>query len=256
MRIGMNLGSLLVVWFACHIVDGSSLASVGLTMDMHFFFDLGAGFCVGIFIVFFIFTVELMAGWIHFLKFFEVFNHSENFSVCIFWDVVFHLNVALNEELPLRGWMLHNLAGAFVAHLGFTPIVALLLAALTESFFFVTLHLGSPGGSKTSSILNIFVGGMAGSLNVIFTGGRLGFVLGWHFGWNISMGNVFGLSTSGIPISATFISVVPHPLKESLHGGVFGPEGGLMAPAAYCLGIVLLGTIYGVPEVGAGFHLR
>ena len=51
--------------------------------------------------------------------------------------------------------------------------------------------------------LNIFVGGMAGGLNVLLTG-RLGFALGWHFGWNISMGNVFGRSTSGIPISASW----------------------------------------------------
>merc|ERR1712137_281546 len=116
------------------------------------------------------------------------------------------------------------------AHLGFTPVVALLLAALTESFFFVTLHLGSPGGSKMSSILNIFVGGMAGSLNVIFTGGRLGFVLGWHFGWNISMGNVFGLSTSGIPISATFISVVPHPETSDNTVASLGPKGATCRP--------------------------
>jgi hypothetical protein len=59
-------------------------------------------------------------------------------------------------------------------------------------------------------MLNIFIGGLAGGLNVLCTG-NLGFSLGWHFGWNISMGNVFGLSTSGIPISATFISVLPHP---------------------------------------------
>ena len=46
-------------------------------------------------------------GWLHFLQFFEVFEKSENFSVCIFWDVVFHLNVALNEELPVTWCFLH-----------------------------------------------------------------------------------------------------------------------------------------------------
>lgn len=35
---------------------------------------------------------------------------------------------------------------------------------------------------------------------------------------------------------ATFISVLPHPRKEQLHGGVFGPEGGVISPAAYFLG--------------------
>merc|ERR1719198_208881 len=105
---------------------------------------------------------------------------------------------------------------------------------------------------------NIFMGGVAGGLNVLFTGGRLGFSLGWHFGWNITMGNVLGLSTSGIPISATFVSVAPVPDKEHLHGGVFGPEGGAIAPAAYCLGVVLLALIYGVPDaasVGGWLHL-
>merc|ERR1712060_99953 len=112
------------------------------------------------------------------------------------------------------------------------------------------MHLQSPGGTTFQSMLGIFVGGMAGGLNVLCTGGRLGFALGWHFGWNISMGNVFGLSTSGIPISATFVAVAPHPEKQHLHGGVFGPEGGLVSPAAYLLGIIMLGSIYGVPDGG------
>merc|ERR1711959_212331 len=98
---------------------------------------------------------------------------------------------------------------------------------------------------RLQSMINIFVGGMAGGLNVLFTGGRLGFTLGWHFGWNISMGNVFGLSTSGIPISASFIGVAPHPEKVALHGGVFGPEGGVVSPVAYCLGMATLVASYG-----------
>merc|ERR1719163_2572879 len=115
-----------------------------------------------------------------------------------------------------------------------------------ESGLFVAMHLHSPGGSKLRSMVNIFVGGMAGGLNVLFTGGRLGFALGWHFGWNISMGNVFGLSTSGIPISGTFVAVAPHPKKEAMHGGVFGPEGGMVSPFAYLLGIALLILFYGM----------
>merc|ERR1719213_1019303 len=109
-----------------------------------------------------------------------------------------------------------------------------------QSLFFVLMHLPPPGGTRPLSMLNIFIGGMAGGLNVLLTGGRLGFSLGWHFGWNISMGNVFGLSTSGIPISATFVAVAPHPKKQAYHGGVFGPEGGVVAPAAYGLGVLLL----------------
>mmetsp|Transcript_15235 Transcript_15235/g.44573 ORF Transcript_15235/g.44573 Transcript_15235/m.44573 type:complete len:418 (+) Transcript_15235:127-1380(+) len=255
-RTGMNLGSLVAVCCTCWWMDGRDVASIGLALDRRLLVDSATGFAVGITIVGFIFIVELLAGWIHFLQFFEVFDKSERFSACIFWDVVFHLNVAFNEELPLRGWMLHNMADACVAHFDFAPLPAFFVAVVAESAFFVLMHLRSPGGSQFQSMLNLFVGGVSGGLNVMLTGGRLGFALGWHFGWNISMGNVFGLSTSGIPISGTFVAVAPHPEKQALHGGVFGPEGGLVAPAAYCLGVALLASAYGVPRSAAELGLQ
>lgn len=250
MRIGMMLGSLVTVWCMCLWMEKRPISQLGLTMDRPFFLDAAIGMGVGVTIVTFMFIIELLAGWLHFLQFFEVFDKSENFGLCIFWDVVFHLNVSVNEELPIRGWLLHNFADALVAHQGLSYTPALVLAMIAQSVFFVLMHLNSPGGSRLLSMLNIFVGGMAGGLNVLCTGGRLGFTLGWHFGWNISMGNVLGLSTSGIPISATFIAVAPHPEKQALHGGVFGPEGGVVSPAAYTLGVLLLFFIYGVPSLG------
>lgn len=246
MRLGMGIGAFLGVWFMSVSMDKRSLSSLGFTLDTAFFVDSIIGLGVGITIVSFMFVVELLAGWVVFLQFFEVFDQSENFWICIFWDVVFHLNVAINEELPVRGWLLYNLAEAGMVYLQLSAIAAFVLAMVLESVFFVVMHLPSPGGTRPLSMLNIFVGGMAGGLNVLLTGGRLGFALGWHFGWNISMGNVFGRSTSGIPISASFISVAPHPRKEHLHGGVFGPEGGVISPAAYFLGIVLLALVYGL----------
>jgi len=250
MRFGMTLGSVFTVWCTCRWMDKRNLADLGLTLDAPFWSEALVGMVVGITIVAFMFVVELQLGWIHFLRFFEVFDMSDNFARCILYDVVFHLNVALNEELPVRGWMLYNLAEAVHSHLGLAPTTAFLVALVVESAFFVVMHLQSPGGTELKSMINIFLGGLAGGLNVLFTGGRLGFTLGWHFGWNIAMGNVFGLSTSGIPISATFVSVAPHPEKRRLHGGVFGPEGGFVSPFAYALGIALLWLVYGFPKGG------
>jgi hypothetical protein len=59
------------------------------------------------------------------------------------------------------------------------------------------------------------------------------------------MGNLLGMSTSGIPISATLVSIVPHPLKAARHGGRFGPESSPLAPIAYLLGCALLVGWYG-----------
>ena len=44
-------------------------------------------------------------------------------------DAAFHAFVSLNEELPLRGWLLLNAAEACAAHLGF-GLNLLVLAAL------------------------------------------------------------------------------------------------------------------------------
>ncbi|CAJ1383734.1 unnamed protein product [Effrenium voratum] len=242
MRLGMGVGAFLGVWFMARCMDHAPLASLGFRLDGRFVADGLAGLAVGVVIVGCMFLVELMAGWVVFLQFFEVFDKSDNFWMCIFWDVVFHLNVAMNEELPVRGWLLYNLAEAGMAYGHLSGIAAFLFAMVLESVFFVVLHLPSPGGTRPLSMLNIFVGGMAGGLNVLLTGNRLGFALGWHFGWNISMGNIFGRSTSGIPISATFISVAPHPQKEQLHGVGLGcrneampRRGGVGAPTRVCV---------------------
>ena len=85
--------------------------------------------------------------------------------------------------------------------------------------------------------------------------GELALPLGWHFGWNISMGNVFGLSTSGIPISATLLAVAPHPNKAALHGGEFGPEASPLAPLAYLVGVVVTLTLYGWPNAPQAFAM-
>ena len=87
-------------------------------------------------------------------------------------------------------------------------------------------------------------GGACGALNVFLTGG-LSFAIGWHFGWNLTMGHLLGLSTSGIPMSAKLVSVVPHPSKAALHGGRFGPEQSPLAPLTYLLGCGLLVALYG-----------
>ena len=65
------------------------------------------------------------------------------------------------------------------------------------------------------------------------------------------MGNVVGRSTSGIPISATLLSFAPHPTKSRLHGGAFGQEGGVLAPAAYLVGALALYLVYGTSRLGS-----
>jgi len=240
----------IVVIFA---VERRALADMGLALDTAFFRSLGLGSLLGFAQVSTFFVAELGLGWIAFLGPFEVFVQGESFSLNILIDIVFHLAVSLHEELPLRGWLLLNMAETLVHHLETSANAALLLAALAQTALFALLHARSPGASRVG-LLNLSVGGVAAACKVLCSGG-IALPLGWHFAWNISMGNIYGLSTSGIPISATLLSVAPHPTKSALHGGEFGPEQSPLAPAIYVGGVLLTLGFCGWPDAAEVFPM-
>jgi hypothetical protein len=92
-------------------------------------------------------------------------------------------------------------------------IFAITMSILLQSTFFAMMHYHSPG-STSVSMINLFIGGTAASFNFLVSGGKLGLGIGWHFGWNITMGHVYGMSTSGIPMSCAVLNVIPRPDKS------------------------------------------
>mmetsp|Transcript_59556 Transcript_59556/g.98754 ORF Transcript_59556/g.98754 Transcript_59556/m.98754 type:complete len:231 (-) Transcript_59556:236-928(-) len=205
--------------------------------------DLVRGFSTGFILIAGIFIAEWRLGWLAVVGVFETSAPGERFSLNLLFDVIFHIAVSVSEELPLRGWLLLNTAEASVLYLGSPAGASMCIAMLAESLIFASLHMFSPGATRVG-LCNLVIGGCAAAINVAVSGG-LAFPLGWHFGWNITMGNVFGLSTSGIPIASTVVAVVPHPQKAHLHGGTFGPEQGLLAVPAYLAGALIVLQIYG-----------
>ena len=174
------------------------------------------------------------------------------FAINFTWDILFHVGVSVNEEVFLRSWMFvlgcRGIASSLIGggHSAVTAVNwSMAASALLQSSFFSLMHYHSPGASRVSQI-NLFVGGVAGTLNVILSG-SIWLGIGWHFGWNIFMGHILGRSTSGIPMSCAVFDVIPKPGKsfERLHGGQFGPEQGVLAPLAYGIGVVLVVLAYG-----------
>ena len=249
MRAGAALGTLCNMAVLSLLIDHRPLAALGLGLDAAFVQDLGLGAAVGFGLVAGMTAVELRLGWVHRLGWCETADPKESFGLNLLVDAAFHAFVSLNEELPLRGWLLLNAAEACAAHLSFGLSASLLTAATAESLVFAAMHRGS-SGSSNAGLLNLLLGGFAAAANALLSG-SLAFSLGWHWAWNFAMGNVFGRSTSGIPISATVLSVAPHPSKTRQHGGAFGPEGGVLAPAAYLVGVLALYCIYGTSRWGA-----
>ena len=228
------------------------------------FVDIGYGILVGSCVVACLFGMELYLGWIHIIGYNEVIVKEEYLVLNLVWDVLFHIGVSISEEIPLRGWiLLHTTKAIFettnhsngnsststmmMQRVPVSPSYAMLIAGVLQAILFAIIHWNSPGVTKYG-LYNLLLGGLCGGVNVYITGG-ISFSLGWHFGWNICMGHLLGLSTSGIPMSAKLISIVPHPLKSQYHGAQFGPEQSPIASVAYLLGCVLLLLIYGTERI-------
>lgn len=201
-------------------------------------------------------------GWIKIVGYCETVVPEEVFAINFAWDILFHVGVSINEEVMMRGWMfILGCRGVLLSTLEWfdEPSSAALFSIATsivlQSTLFAFLHLYSPGSTMVS-LMNLFLGGIAASLNVMVAGGTLWLGIGWHFGWNILMGHVLGRSTSGIPMSCAVISTIPRPALSpdtsyaKFHGGTFGPEQGVLAPAAYILGMAIVVWFYGWEELG------
>jgi hypothetical protein len=144
--------------------------------------------------------------------------------------------VGFYEELVSRGYQLRNAAeGLNSSSLG--PRGAVLLAWALSSAFFGYLHAANPNATILSTA-NVALAGLMLGCGYVLTG-ELAIPIGLHVTWNFFQGTVFGFPVSGLRIGgATFLSIEQGG-PDLWTGGPFGPEGGLLAPAAMALGILL-----------------
>ncbi|KAL7479208.1 hypothetical protein ACHAW6_004948 [Cyclotella cf. meneghiniana] len=272
--LGTAVASVLVCRFASRWIR---LEDVGLSSRSvrEATSDVGRGFFVGSFIVTVLFVTELRLGWVRIVStvhletlsplpssddiqgYLDTVEPNELFLLNFSWDVLFHIAVSINEEIMLRGWMFVLGSRGIAARSAewfqddrTAATFVLIVAVLSQSTVFAMLHFHSPG-SNWVSLVNLFLGGIAASWNFLVAGGTLWSGIGWHFGWNIFMGHVLGRSTSGIPMSCAVVNVVPRPCSngtsyDKYHGGMFGPEQGVLAPLAYVMGMCMMMYIYGV----------
>lgn len=263
MRIAAAASTLVSSYILCSLTSSLvSLDDIGLHIPslQRVIFDLFCGCLIGSFIVIVIFVIELQLEWIKIIGYCETVVPNEKFAINIIWDILFHIGVSINEEVMLRGWMFSlGCRGLLLSALPWfqdnpsnAAIFAIILSTTLQSTLFAIMHYSSPGCTY-QSLLNLFFGGIAASLNVMVAGGTVWLGVGWHFGWNIWMGHLLGRSTSGIPMSCALIAIVPKPDASYVkyHGGTNGPEQGMLAPIAYIMGMILVTWIYGSQELGA-----
>ena len=148
-----------------------------------------------------------------------------------FWLAVLNLATlaiaALAEEVAFRGYPFRRLI----------ELIGPVKATILMSIFFGALHMFNPAATWISVLITMFAGVLL-SIAWLRTHG-LWLPWGLHFGWNASMGILFGLPVSGI---VDFSSVVQTRAigRSWLTGGNYGPEGAFFTILVLAIGIVVL----------------
>jgi len=135
---------------------------------------------------------------------------------------------AMLEEVAFRGYPFHRLIE------GAGPLGAILIA----NFLFGALHMGNPDFSRFA-MFNTFLVGVPFAIAYLYTR-ALWLPWGFHWGWNFTLGVVYGLKVSGGDFSGPVKAVVSGP--EWLTGGGYGIEGG--ASGTIVIVVSLLGIFW------------
>jgi hypothetical protein len=126
------------------------------------------------------------------------------------------LLASLGEELAFRGYPLRRLADAI------GPLPAMLLLAL----LFGLAHARNPNATVLSTV-NVGLAAIWLSF-AFFSPGGMALAWGAHFGWNSALAMLFDAPVSGYKFQVPAVEYTPG-AHAWVDGGVFGPEGGILA---------------------------
>ncbi len=230
------MGAVLSVWLAIRFMDRRPFGDLGFRLDRGWWLDLLFGLALGALLMTTIFLVESGLGWITVASTFETTGTDAPFALSILLPVAAFACVGFYEETVSRGYQLRNAAeGLNYPALG--PRGAVVVAWALSSIFFGALHASNPNATSLSTF-NITLAGLMLGFGYVLSG-QLAISIGLHVTWNLFQNAVYGLPVSGFgTFGASFLST-EQAGPDLWTGGSFGPEGGLLAPAAMLLGVVL-----------------
>jgi uncharacterized protein len=234
--VGGLLGALLSVWLAGRFLDRRPFADFGFHLNAGWWLDLFFGMALGALLITTVFLTELVLGWVKVTGAFESLVPGAPFWLAILIPAALFLCVGFYEELISRGYQLRNAAEG-LNFPGVGPRNAVLLAWVLSSAFFGYLHATNPNATLLSTV-NVALAGLMLGCGYVLTG-ELAIPIGLHITWNFFQGAVYGFPVSGLRVGgATFLSL-DQGGPDLWTGGPFGPEGGLLGPAAMISGVFL-----------------
>jgi len=197
--------------------------------------DGGLGLLLGLVAMLCIGGLRLALGWA------EIRPGQATVGVALF-DTLALLPLAAAEEIAYRGY----LQRIFSTWRG--PLAGVLIPSLVFALF----HGFNPHVSWLA-LLNIALAGVVFALAVEWSG-TLWLALGYHFAWNLAQGPLLGMPVSGLDWPGLLaLGTAGPPLWT---GGLFGPEGGLLATGILLLSLLPLYALLRRPASAVGAYRR
>lgn len=227
MMVCQLIGTLFTVGIFQKFISREDFVSIGLNF-VGFKIDFYKGLLAG--------TVLICSGFILLTVLNLTLIYLTYFS---FYDQIFYFFlftiVSLNEEIAIRGYILHNLSSSF------NKYVALIISSLV----FMIMHLGNPN-IGILPLVNLFLAGIFLGIYTIHKN-NLWFPIGAHLTWNYLQGPIFGFEVSGNKINSLF-EQKPNG-HELLTGGNFGFEGSIILTLFLMISIVYMDRYFQKPDI-------
>jgi hypothetical protein len=217
--VASGLYTILYTWAFARIVDRRRLRDLGLRLHRGWLGNFAKGAVLAVLILGVIFTFSLAVGSIRVEGFARAAPEGVSVAVYFVGALLAFLSVGVYEELMFRGYVLQRL----------NDQASKAVAVIVSSIIFAVMHGFNPDADVFGIINTIGIGVILCVL--YFRTGSLWMAIGFHTAWNFSLGYLYSLPVSGIPLYGV-LKVVEVEEGSRLTGGSYGPEAGLACTVA------------------------
>jgi len=220
--IASGIYTILYTWAFARILDKKRLRDLGLKLHRAWLGNFAKGAALAILILGVIFAFSLAVGSIRVEGFSRAAPEGVSVVVYLLGALLAFLSVGIYEELMFRGYILQRLND----RAGKTASI------LVSSVIFAVMHGLNPGADAFGIFNTVGIGAILCVL--YFRTGSLWMPIGFHTAWNFSLGYLYSLPVSGIPLYGV-LNVVEIEPGSRLTGGSYGPEAGLACTVALAI---------------------
>ncbi len=213
---------ILVSVLYCKLLERRSLRSMGFTKQ-HCIRDYLTGFVLAIAMMGSAVLIATLGGGLQF----EGFTFKGSVGMLLLFIGGWMIQ-GLSEEIVFRSYLLVSLGAKHNRW----------VAILVSSLLFAAAHLGNQGVTVLS-VVNLTLYGAFAAIYFLRTDSVWG-IAALHSFWNCAQGNLFGQKVSGIVLDTSLFTFSQKEGYDWLHGGSFGPEGGVAITLVLLIGITVL----------------